>query len=209
MPGVMTDLLQRIRGLEDELEAELARRAGELPRDLRRRGVRFEQDLLEAHRRLRMGLYRFLRTTPITTYLTAPVIYALIFPLGLLDLAMSVYQWICFPAYGIPRVRRGAFVALDRRELGYLNLIEKVNCVYCGYGNGVLAYAREVASRTEQYWCPIKHARSIAGAHRRYGGFLEYGDGEGYRTRLEELRTEVRKLEPEQGANAPAGPHPL
>lgn len=195
MPGVMTDLLRRIQGLEEELEAELARRAGELPRDLRHKGVRFGQDVLAAQRRLRTGLVRFLGRTSITTYLTAPVIYALIVPLGLLDLAISVYQWICFPAYGMPRVRRGEYVALDRHGLAYLNLIEKLNCVYCSYGNGVLAYAREVASRTEQYWCPIKHARRISGAHGRYGGFLEYGDAEGYRARLEELRDEVRRLE--------------
>ena len=49
MPGVMTDLLRRIQGLEEELEAELARRAGELPRDLRHKGVRFGQDAGELY----------------------------------------------------------------------------------------------------------------------------------------------------------------
>jgi len=196
MPNVTTDLLRRIQKLEEELESELARRAAELPRDLKRRRVRFEQDVLAAQRRLRTGLYRFLSTTGVITYLTAPVIYALIVPVGLLDLAVSAYQWICFPAYGIPRVPRGAYVALDRHSLAYLNLIEKLNCLYCGYANGVLAFAREIASRTEQYWCPIKHARRIAGAHRRYGEFLEYGDAQAYLARLEELRGEVRRARP-------------
>jgi hypothetical protein len=33
------------------------------------------------------------------------------------------------------------------------------------YANGVFAYVREVGSRTEQYWCPIKHARRVLGVH--------------------------------------------
>lgn len=191
MNPVMANLLERIHALEKDLETELNRRRGEIHLDLR-------QGLLDAQRKLRHGLYRFLRDASIRTYLTAPVIYALIVPLGLLDLGITAYQWICFPVYGIPRVRRRPHVALDRR-LAYLNVIEKMNCVYCGYANGVLAYAREIASRTEQYWCPIKHARGIAGAHRRYFGFLENGDAEGYRTRLEELRDVVRNLEQGKG----------
>jgi hypothetical protein len=49
----------------------------------------------------------------------------------------------------------GANISFDRRKLAYLNAIEKLNC---DYANGILTYAREIASRTEQFWCPIKHA---------------------------------------------------
>ena len=28
---------------------------------------------------------------------------------------------------------------------------KKLNCVYCGYANGVIGHAREIAARTEQY----------------------------------------------------------
>jgi len=194
----LAGLLEKIHGLEEELEAELKRRRTEIQSGLRERSGRLEQDLRHAQRKLKVGLYRFLREASLQSYLTAPVIYSLLVPLGLLDLGITAYQWLCFPVYGIPRVRRNAYVALDRR-MPYLNAIEKLNCVYCGYANGVLAYAREIASRTEQYWCPIKHARGIAGAHRRYHGFLENGDAEGYRTRLEELRNAVRNLERGEG----------
>jgi hypothetical protein len=51
---------------------------------------------------------------------------------------------------------------------------------------------REVSSRTEQYWCPIKHAVKITDPHRRYYEFLEYGDAEGYRARLDEFRNRLR-----------------
>jgi hypothetical protein len=59
-------------------------------------------------------------------------------------------------------------VVIDRHRLGYLNPVQKLNCVFCGYGNGVIAYAREITARTEQYWCPIKHALKVKGSHDRY-----------------------------------------
>jgi hypothetical protein len=77
---------------------------------------------------------------------------------------------------------------MDRRRLAYLNGIEKANCTFCSYANGLFAYVREVAARTEQYWCPIKHARRIAAPHRRYDAFFDYGDAEGFRRGLVALR---------------------
>jgi hypothetical protein len=46
---------------------------------------------------------------------------------------------------------------------------------------------------TEQFWCPIKHARGIAGAHKRYAGYLEYGEAGEYYRRLEAFRKELRE----------------
>ncbi len=83
---------------------------------------------------------------------------------------------------------------MDRHALGYLNIIEKINCVYCGYFNGLMAYIQEVAARTEQYWCPIKHARRVGYTHNRYKYFFDYGDGEGYRKKLEEVRRDFADL---------------
>lgn len=120
--------------------------------------------------------------------ITAPVIYAMIAPLLILDASVTLYQQICFRAYGVPRVRRRDYLVVDRHRLGYLNPIEKVNCAYCSYANGLIAYAREVLARTEQYWCPIRHARRVLDAHARYPGFVDYGDAQGYRERLDQLR---------------------
>jgi hypothetical protein len=97
-------------------------------------------------------------------------------------------QWICFPLVGIPRVKRLDCLVIDRHRLGYLNAIEKVHCLYCSYANGLIAYVREIAARTEQYACPIKHSQPIAAPHDRYRLFVDYGDGEGYRRNLEGLR---------------------
>ena len=104
----------------------------------------------------------------------------------------GLYQAICFRAYRIARVHRSEFVVIDRQHLACLNWIEAINCVYCGYGNRVLAYVREIASRTEQYWCPIKHAHKVTDPHQRYYQFLEYGDAEGYRARLDQFREQLR-----------------
>jgi hypothetical protein len=79
--------------------------------------------------------------------------------------------------------------------LAYLNPIEKLNCLYCAYANGVFAYTTEIAARTEQYWCPIKHALRMKGVHSRYQHFFDYGDAEGYRRGIEQVRRDFADLE--------------
>jgi hypothetical protein len=74
-------------------------------------------------------------------------------------------------------------------------LFERFNCSFCSYGNGVISYVREVAGRTEQYWCPIKHSRRIVGAHDRYNAFADYGDAEAYNQELVELRKKLNSGE--------------
>ena len=120
--------------------------------------------------------------------LTAPVIYALIVPFLLLDLGMTLYQFMCFPIYGITRVRRSDYLVFDRARLPYLNLLERMNCAYCSYANGLIAYAREIAARTEQYWCAIKHSKHVPATHERYAGFAEFGDPRSYAVKRDELR---------------------
>lgn len=93
----------------------------------------------------------------------------------------------------IGRVRRADDIVFDRHCLGYLNEIQKLNCLYCGYGNGLIALVREVAGRTEQYWCPIKHARRIQGAPDRYARFLDYGDAAAFQARFQELRDDITR----------------
>jgi hypothetical protein len=147
-----------------------------------------ERDLLREAQAFRQSIPAFLRESSVAALLTAPVIYSVLPVFLLLDLSVTAYQWICFPVYGIPHVRRARHIVLDRHKLTYLNGIEKVNCVYCGYANGVIAYTREIASRTEQYWCPIKHARRFPSPHVRYRRFFAYGDARAYRHGLSTMR---------------------
>ncbi|MCZ8122217.1 MAG: hypothetical protein O9277_02210 [Magnetospirillum sp.] len=174
-------LVERIRVLETELEAELARRRAELRVGLERGRIVFEQEVLRRHREMKTRLWRYLAGARPLVVLTAPVIYAGIVPFMLLDLFVSLYQAICFPAYGIEKVRRAGYLIFDRGFLAYLNAAEKLNCAYCSYANGVIAYAREAGARTEKHWCPIKHARRAIGMHQLYREFTDYGDAEAYR----------------------------
>ncbi len=188
----MKDIAEEIVRLQGELDREIEARRKALGWELRERIGEFEMGVAAQHRRLRLGLRRFFGRTSPGVVLTAPVIYSLIVPLVIVDLWVSAYQAICFRAYGIPRVARADYIAFDRGRLTYLNVIERINCAFCAYANGLVGYVREISSRTEQYWCPIKHAVRITDPHRRYYDFLEYGDAEGYRARLDEFRGRLR-----------------
>ncbi|MPZ37015.1 MAG: hypothetical protein GEU95_02945 [Rhizobiales bacterium] len=181
-------LTEKIRILEAELEAELAQRRAELRVGLEKGRAFFEEEILRRHRELRTRLSTYVLNARLLVILTAPVIYALIVPLVLLDLFVTIYQAVCFPVYGIPKVSRRDYLVFDRRHLAYLNALEKFNCAYCSYANGLIAYVREIAGRTEQYWCPIKHARRVIGAHPRYASFEDYGDAEGYAKWLKQFQ---------------------
>jgi hypothetical protein len=191
----ISELLARIQHMEQEIELEMKRKRAELQADFEETRVRFEHEVLEQQRRFKTGLLTYVFSAKLSTALTAPIIYAVFFPMVLLDVAVTLYQIICFPVYGIARVKRSDYFVFDRSHLAYLNLLEKFNCAYCSYGNGLMAYAREIVARTEQYWCPIKHARKIMAAHPYYTGFVDFGDAEAYKRELEELRTELAKLD--------------
>jgi len=180
-------LVKRIRELEDELDRTIDETRQQFQYEIRNKRVRFEQAVRQRHRAFKTGIFRYLIERGFLAMLFAPVVYALIFPLVLLDIFGTVFQFICFPVYGIKKVKRSDFIALDRHHLAYLNAFEKLNCVYCSYANGLLAYAREIAGRAEEHWCPIKHARRIKGRHQYYWTFAEYGDAEGFLNKESEV----------------------
>lgn len=199
MPNALETLRLQMRELHDRMEEELAEKRAEFRYRIENGRAVFDEEMRRRHRELKVRLTTFLAGARPMVIVTAPVIYALIVPFALLDLFVTAYQAICFPVYGIAKVRRADHIVFDRQLLGYLNAIQKLNCVYCGYCNGLLSYVREIAGRTEQYWCPIKHARRVAGAHDHYPDFLDYGDAEGFRCDLDRLRGDLR------AANGPGG----
>jgi len=173
-------LIKQIRALEDELEEEFERRRETIEYRIEHGRVVFKREIRQRQKALRQTLTSYVAEARPLVVITAPVIYSVVLPFLLLDIFVTIYQAICFPVYGIEKVRRADYITLDRQHLSYLNGLEKLNCVYCGYGNGLLAYAREIAGRTEKHWCPIKHAKRMAGLHSHYPEFIEYGDAEGY-----------------------------
>ena len=192
MPSRLDELLAHISQLERELETELESRRHQWRYRLEAQRVRFEREVRQAHKRIKQSIPAFLRESNPLSIVSAPVIYSLIVPVALLDAWITAYQLCCFPLYGIARVRRSSYIVIDRHHLAYLNAIEKFNCFYCSYANGVFAYVREVAGRTEQYWCPIRHASRLTGSHRHYGQFVDYGDAEGYRKQLPIIRDKLK-----------------
>ena len=192
MPNSVDALIDRIRSLEHELEVEFAKQRAGFRFGLEHGRARFEEEAVRRLTERRTRLLKYVFSSPLLVAVTAPVIYSLLIPFAVADLWVSIYQAVCFRVYGIPRVRRGRYMNFDRNGLPYLNALEKLNCAYCSYVNGVIAYVREVASRTEQYWCPIKHTRRVVGAHARYDGFEDFGDADGYRRHLELQRAALR-----------------
>jgi hypothetical protein len=197
MTTPIASILEKIQALELELEAEVAKQRAGLRYGLERGRAVFEREVVRRHRELKTNLRRYLFNARPLVVLSAPLIYSLIVPFAVLDAWVSLYQAICFRIYGIPQVQRHRYIVLDRAGLAYLNAIEKLNCAYCSYVNGVIAYVREVGARTEQYWCPIKHARRVIGAHARYRAFEEFGDAERYHEHLRRLRAELASEPPE------------
>ncbi|SMP66706.1 hypothetical protein SAMN06265222_11031 [Neorhodopirellula lusitana] len=188
-------LLEEIHELERVVEQKIQQTKKNLPFEIQNGRAVFRPEVRKQHRALVRHALKMLRESSFLMIATAPVIYSLIIPISLLDLFVTVYQRVCFPVYQIPLVKRSEYVVIDRHLLSYLNVIEKFNCVYCGYSNGVLAYAREIASRTEQYWCPIKHAKHVKGCHKRQCMFCDFGDAEAFRSGYVELRSRFADLE--------------
>jgi hypothetical protein len=196
--GTMNDRIQQLLNqmtiLEDELREALHEQETSMLFEIRGKRVEFEDSIKQAHRRLKTRFFRWLVTDRPQNLITGPVIYGLIVPLLMLDLSVTLYQAICFPIYRVEKVRRAQYIVLDRQQLEYLNFIEKFHCSYCAYASGLVAYVYEIVARTEQYFCPIKHARRILGTHSRYPHFLDYGGAADYEARLEEFRVALGRM---------------
>lgn len=188
-------LLDKMKVLEDELIEELQKQQEEFSYEITTRRVNFEDDVIVRHKTYAKQLLNYISDAKLKHILTTPFIWMCIFPVVLMDITISLYQAICFPIYGIPKVKRQDYIIFDRQYLNYLNLIEKINCVYCSYVNGLFGYLQEIAGRTEQFWCPIKHAKRIKNLHSRYQKFIEYGDAKTFRDKIEATRHDFKDLE--------------
>jgi hypothetical protein len=192
----IADLIEKLHQLEQELDAALALRRAELSFQFEQGRVRFEQEIIRRHKELKTKLWPYIRSANPLIVLSAPVIYSLIVPLVILDVFVSLYHAICFPIYKIKKVKRDDYITFDRHHLAYLNIIEKINCAFCSYANGLIAYTREIASLTEAYWCPIKHAKRLNGHHPRYKEFLDYGDANAYVEKTKPRETPLPPVKP-------------
>lgn len=187
-------LVAQMAVLEDELRTLMHQQESRIFFQINGKRVEFEKSVRTAHRKLRKNVFRWLVTNRPQNLITGPIIYGMVVPMLLMDLLVTLYQWTCFPIYGITKVRRSDYIVFDRHQLGFLNLIEKFHCTYCEYGNGLMGYIVEILARTEEYFCPIKHAHKVLGTHTRYKRFLAYGDAADYEKKLEAFRVGLGKV---------------
>ena len=188
MSDRINQLLAQMAALEAELRTAVHEQEHRMFFQIKGKRVEFESSIKAAHRQLKQNFFRWLVTNRPQNLITGPIIYGMIVPLLMLDACVSFYQWACFPIYGITKVLRADYLVFDRRQLEYLNIIEKFHCTYCAYGNGLLAFVSEIVARTEEYFCPIKHARKMLGKHSRYARFLGYCEATDYAAKLEKFR---------------------
>jgi len=181
------ELLAKIKELESELRAEIEKKNKQFFYEIRKRKVVFDENILKRHKEMAISVWKHLREVRLRHIIGTPIIYAMLIPIILLDIMVTFYQFTFFPLFQIKRVKRRDYIIVDRKFLGYLNPLEKMNCSYCGYFNGVISYVREVAGRTEYRFCPIKHATTAPSFHQHYTKFVDYGDAESCIERIDEL----------------------
>ena len=187
-----SEYLRRLYIWRDKINKEIDSRANAL-----RSGGSLIKKAISEKIQLRVykrNFFQYFRIIRLRHVVGAPFIYGMIIPAFILHICVELFHQVSFRLYGIPRVDSDRYFVIDRIHLSYLNWFEKFNCVYCGYFNGLMGYAREIAGRTEKYWCPIKHARRLHNTHSHYGDFFEYLDGKGYREGLKDKRKEYPEL---------------
>ena len=141
----------------------------------------FTREAREANKKKKISVFESIFSARVREVLSIPFIYSMIVPALFLDLFLFVYQNTAIRLYKIPLVKRSDYITFDRKELDYLNWIQKINCLYCSYVNWLFSYAVEVGWRTEKYWCPIKSAKKMKVSHDWQRYFADYGDPEWFK----------------------------
>ena len=188
MNDKIRELLEEIEEIKVKLSEEIEKQEGHISYEIKDGYVRFEREVLARQRENMKNLLSWFREVPFMHLISSPIIYAMIIPAVLFDIVLFVYQQIIFRIYKFEFIKRSDYMHFDHQYLGYLNPIEKLNCLYCSYFNGLMLYGSAIAGRTELYFCPIKHAKKVVSQHMYYDQFLSYGDEEEYQKKLDELR---------------------
>lgn len=185
MRSTIKELLEKIEKLNSELRWEYDRLADKYGFELRKRKVIFLEEFRKRNRWFKLPTWKYVLPADVRHILSIPFIYG-VFPFALVfDISISIYQWICFPLYRIPCVKRKDYFIYERRFLDYLNVIQKINCLYCSYFNWLAGYAVEIGARTERYWCPIKAAHRPKFSHGWYKDFADYGSPEEWNEKMD------------------------
>lgn len=176
MKSKINKILEDIKIKKDELVKEYEKLREKYDFEFVKWKIVFSKKKKEENKKFKLWSFRYILWSQIRHIISMPFIYAMIIPTIILDIFLFVYQNICFRLYGIPLVKRSEYISSERKHLDYLNWIQKINCLYCSYVNGIFSYAVEIGWRTEKYWCPIKHAKKNNTFHNWQDHFADYWD---------------------------------
>ncbi|MEP7103871.1 MAG: hypothetical protein ABI721_04150 [Candidatus Dojkabacteria bacterium] len=98
-----------------------------------------------------------IKANPFLVPFSSIAIYSVVIPVVLLDVWLTIYQFIYFKINDIPMVKKSDYISFERWDLKRLNWLQKIDCFYCEYVNGIFAWAKGVGIQTEVYSCAIKH----------------------------------------------------
>lgn len=143
--------------------------------------ITFSQSAKDYQKNFKIPLGTYFIPKSYRHFLSMPFIYGMIFPAIFLDISLFIYQQTALRLYHIPLVKRSDYIIFDRKHLSYLNFMQKINCLYCSYVNGLFQFAVEIAGRTEKYWCPIKSAQRKKWEHSWEQFFADYGNPEEFK----------------------------
>ena len=191
MRNKIEKLLQEIREKREELWAEYEKLKEKYGYVIEKWKIRFSEEMKKRNKFYKKSVWDSIFSARVREVLSMPFIYMMIVPAIILDIFLFVYQNTALRLYKVPLVKRSEYIIFERRHLDYLNWIQKINCLYCSYVNGLFSYAVEVAGRTEKYWCPIKYASRKKWWHDWEEYFADYGDPE----KFKEVFTSLKEFE--------------
>jgi len=188
MNARIKEMVEEIEMMKKKLGKEIDKEEEYVNYEIGNGHIKFEKEIFKRQKENMMHLWDWFSEIPLAQLLSAPVVYMMIVPAVLFDMMLFVYQNVVSRVFNIKFGKRSDYIVFDRQYLGYLNVVEKLNCLYCAYFNGLMQYASSIAARTEFYFCPIKHAKKIVYKHEHYDTFLSYGDGDAYQIKLKKIR---------------------
>lgn len=189
----INEILEQINNLKKKLILEYERVTKQYNISELKWKIVFPEKIKKYHKKFKKNVWKYVFTAKVRHILSIPFIYSIAIPVVILDIFLLIYQYTAFSLYEIPKVKRKDYIIYDRKYLDYLNIVEKLNCMYCSYVNWFFAYAVEVGWRTEKYWCPIKHYKKTKSAHSRYSSFSDYGDPEWFENMINDNKCFQKK----------------
>ena len=182
MKSRINEIIQEMEVKWNELKVEYEKLKEKYDYSFNKWKIKFSEKARLAQKKVKNSVFKDIKTYKNFKHIiSAPFIYGMIIPFIIMDIGLFIYQNICFRLYNIPLVKRSEYIVFDRQHLKYLNFLDRFNCLYCSYWNGILSYGVEIAGRTEKYWCPIKHAKRTKTLHTWQKHFADYGDSDGFR----------------------------